>query len=176
MLGIRMVSLHNLCIVASMYNPSHFRMEDREAVLSFMRANNFASLVSAGDQGIVATHLPFIVAEREGQVVLRSHMAKANSHWKSFDDGRESLVIFQGPHAYISPTFYDSRVNVPTWNYAVVHAYGAPRILNGAETQSVLMDMMDSFEVEYKVQFDELPDDFRRKMLDGIVAFEIVAS
>src|SRR5512134_468067 len=105
-----------------MYIPSLYRIEDRETILAFMRAHNFATLVSAGEPGLVATHLPFVVAGREDRVILLSHMAKANPHWKCFEPGRESLVVFQAPHAYISPTFYDSRVNVPTWNYAAVRA------------------------------------------------------
>jgi len=159
-----------------MYIPGYYKIEDREMALRFMRAYNFAALVSTGDEGMVATHLPFVIAEREGQVVLSSHLAKANPHWKLFDRTRESLVIFQGPHAYISPTFYDSPVNVPTWNYAVVHAYGAPRILDGSETEALLLTMMDSFEAAYRTQYGDLPEDFRRKMLNGIVAFEIVAA
>jgi transcriptional regulator len=171
-----MVSFLNLDKAACMYNPHPYRIEDRQTLLSFMRAHNFASLVSTGETGIVATHLPFVIAEHQGQIMLRSHMAKANPHWKLFAADRESLVIFQGPHAYISPAFYDSPVNVPTWNYAAVHAYGLPRLLTGSETDSVLAAMMDSFEADYRRQYGELPDDFKRKMLNGIVGFEMAAA
>jgi transcriptional regulator len=159
-----------------MYIPADYKFEDRAGMLAFMRAHNFAALISSGGQGIVATHLPFVIDEHADSVVLRSHLAKANPHWKLFEPGREALVIFQGPHAYISPQFYDSPLSVPTWNYAAVHAYGCPRVLNGNETEAVLRAMIQSFEAAYQARFDDLPADFRRKMINGIVAFEIVAS
>jgi transcriptional regulator len=104
-----------------MYTPSHHRIDDPQAVRSFIERHSFGALISFTDSFHV-THLPFVVGEGE-PLALSSHMARANPHWRSLAGNPEVLVIFQGPHAYISPALYEDRVSVPTWNYAVVHAY-----------------------------------------------------
>ncbi len=106
--------------------------------------------------------------------MLRSHMAKANSQWKNFGNAKEVLVIFSEPHSYISPSLYDHKRNVPTWNYIAVHAYGIPQIIKeGHETEMLLESMFQEFEKSYKAQYDELDSDYKNKLLKGIVAFEI---
>src|SRR5580692_12781856 len=98
-----------------------------------MRANPFAILVSNVDGIPFATHLPLLIEEAGDQIVVQGHMAKANAHWKSMKETEESLIIFHGPHAYISPSLYESRESVPTWNYATVHVYGEPRAISDPE-------------------------------------------
>src|SRR5579859_5538553 len=95
-----------------------------------MRANPFAILVSPSENGPLATHLPLLVEERAEQVILRGHFAKANHHWSILEQEQESLVIFHGPHAYVSPSLYETRESVPTWNYAAVHVYGEPTLFS----------------------------------------------
>src|ERR1051325_4993135 len=121
-----------------MYIPNSFREDDPALLHELIRQYNFGILVTQHDsssssgQGVspFAAHLPFLVdAKRGPHGTLVAHMARANPQWRDFADGREALAIFQGPHAYISPSWYDEPVSVPTWNYAVVHAYGTPRII-----------------------------------------------
>ncbi|MDQ6698681.1 MAG: FMN-binding negative transcriptional regulator [Acidobacteriota bacterium] len=135
-----------------------------------MRAHSFATLVSMQADQLVATHLPFVIHESEnGAIKLSAHMAKANEHWKAIE-GREALTIFMGPHGYVSPALYESKLSVPTWNYAAVHAYGTARLV---ATGPVLDALIDEFDPAYQKQWDELPEDFKTKMTAGIVAFEI---
>ena len=107
-----------------MYIPEFNRVEDRAVALVFMQANPFALLISTADGVPFASHVPILAREVEGKLHLRGHVAKANPHWKSINQNQESLVIFHGPHAYLSPSLYDLRESVPTWNYAAVHVYG----------------------------------------------------
>lgn len=159
-----------------MYIPEFNRVEDRATAIAFMRANPFAILTSNADDGPFATHLPVVIGEHDGKVSLRAHVAKANLHWKMFDGEQkaESLVIFHGPHAYISPALYELRESVPTWNYATVHAYGRGRILaTDAEKQAVLDEMIAAFDKSYAQQWESLSEQYRNRMLGHIVAFEI---
>nr|WP_262902615.1 FMN-binding negative transcriptional regulator [Pontibacter aydingkolensis] len=95
----------------------------------FMREFSFATLVTIQDNKPFATHLPFVVENRNEQLILQTHVAKQNPQWKDLKAGQEALVIFQEPHAYISPALYEKQLNVPTWNYCAVHAYGKPTII-----------------------------------------------
>jgi transcriptional regulator len=159
-----------------MYIPEFNRVEDRATALAFMRTNPFAILVSNSDQTPFATHLPVVIAETAGKVTLRAHVAKANPHWKLLEQ-RESLVIFHGPHAYISPSLYEIRESVPTWNYATVHAYGRATIL-AADTgkDQVLAELISHFDPSYLEQWNSFDDQYRNRMLNHIVAFEIAVT
>ena len=114
-----------------MYTPGSFREDDPAVLFQLMKDHPFATLIGQGEDGLVATHLPFrIEPERGAGGTLVAHMARANPHWRAFRSGGEVLVTFLGPHAYISPAWYTQKVTVPTWNYAAVHVYGVPRIVN----------------------------------------------
>jgi transcriptional regulator len=159
-----------------MYIPEAFRGEDRSALVEFMQAESFATLVSVKDDGSLwASHLPLLVSERGGSLVLLGHVARANEHWKAFG-ATESLAIFNGPHAYVSPSLYESVESVPTWNYVAVHAYGVPRVLavDAADGLERLLEaMMETYEPAYRRQWDGLPVGFKARMLHGIVGFEM---
>jgi len=158
------------------YIPEFNRQEDRPAILAFMRANPFAVLVSNVDGIPFATHLPLLVEEAGDQVVVRGHMARANPHWKSMKEGEESLVIFHGPHAYISPSLYELRESVPTWNYAAVHVYGEPTLFSDeAGLREILYQMINTFESSYMTQWSELSEQYQSRMMKHIVGFEIKA-
>ena len=160
-----------------MYIPAATRVEEQAQLLAFMQANPFATLVSLVHGQLFATHLPLTIVAEQGQVWLRGHLAKANPHWQELPTQREVLVIFQGPHAYISPTLYEKQESVPTWNYIAVHAYGAARLIQDeAGLLAVLAELIQANEPTYQAQWDSLPDKFRRGMLQGIVAFEITIS
>jgi len=158
------------------YIPEFNRIEDRDTSLAFLRANPFAVLVSSLDGLPFATHVPLAVRERSGQIVLRGHVAKANPHWKSFGQEQESLVIFQGPHAYISPALYEIRESVPTWNYAAVHVYGRVSVVAENESREILEDLIGEFDSSYTAQWTSLSEEYRSRMLRHIVAFEMLAS
>ena len=154
----------------NVYTPAHFEVADREELLAFMRHYNFATLVSVHDGKATATHVPLVVQEDDNRVSLLGHVAKANEHWKSLATGAEVLAIFTGPHGYVSPSLYESKLTVPTWNYTAVHAYGTAVII---DAEPALRALVETAEPGYRKQFDELPPEFRAKMIDGVVAFEI---
>jgi transcriptional regulator len=106
---------------------------------------------------------------------LITHMARANPQWRHFADGREVMVIFHGPHAYISPNWYETRPMVPTWNYATVHAYGVPRVIEDkAALRTMLRELVDTFEVGQPQPYgDALTDDYIDQLSPGIVGLEI---
>jgi len=156
-----------------MYIPPYYREEDGQKLIEFMQAHNFANLVSCAGNVPIATHLPFVIEQRENKLFLVSHMAKANPQWQSFAQG-ELLIIFQGPHAYISPTHYEKQQNVPTWNYIAVHAYGRARIIEKEEEVLGLMERtIHNFEKEFYDQWKTLDPGYVSGMLKAIVAFEI---
>lgn len=159
-----------------MYLPSHFREDDQAQMVAFMAAHSFATLVSVVDGSPFATHLPLIVEPRGDELVLTGHLAKPNAQWQGFDQG-ESLAIFGGPHAYISPSLYEKSESVPTWNYIAVHAYGRPTIYRYADApervQGMLETMMQTFDAGYLAQWETLSDKYRVGMMMGIVAFEM---
>jgi transcriptional regulator len=155
-----------------MYAPPYNRVEDRAEVLAFMRANNFPALVTAAG-ALRASHLPVVVEEREGGIVIDMHMARANPQWRDFS-GPEVLVVFSGPHAYISPRWYEETERVPTWNYAAVHAYGVPAVLDNLEKKHASQRrLIASLDPEWLPKFDALDPGYVERMLGAIVVFEI---
>ena len=157
-----------------MYIPEFNRQEDRSAILAFMRANPFAILITTAEGVPFATHLPLLIDETGDQLVVQGHMARANAHWKSMNESEESLVIFHGPHAYISPSLYEHRESVPTWNYAAVHVYGEPTLFTDEESlRATLHRMIDTFESSYMAQWSELSEQYQSRMMKHIVGFNI---
>ena len=153
-----------------MYIPEAFREQDPEALRALIRGNSFGVLVTQADDGPIASHLPFLLdAERGEHGVLVAHVARANPHWRCLAD-RESLAIFQGPHAYVSPRWYTTPMAVPTWNYAAVHAYGTARLL---EDPAEVMDALERLVRQHDPSWVMPEGDFIRKLASGIVAFEL---
>ena len=162
-----------------MYVPKHFREDDLAVLHTLMHEYSFATLVSTSETGLpLATQLPFIFdPEPEPYGTLRAHMALGNPqrHTLGLPD-REVLVIFQGPHTYVTPSWYENELSVPTWNYAAVHAYGPSRLI---EDQSALYahlkKLVETHESRFAEpwQLDSLPKDFVRQMMKGVVGFEI---
>ena len=161
---------------ATLYIPEYHHIEDNALTLAFMQANPFALLVS-DREGLFATHLPVVARIISGQFILRAHVARANPHWKALESNKESLVIFHGPHAYISPTLYENRESVPTWNYAAVHAYGAAKLLHDeADLAPLLEEIIAHFDQLYSSQWKSLSPEYRSRMMRHIVGFEIKAT
>jgi transcriptional regulator len=115
-----------------MYIPKINEASDREEILSFMRQFSFATIITAKDGHPVVTHLPFIMKNVNEGIVLASHFAKANRQWNDTEENTV-LIIFSEPHAYISPKHFEKELNVPTWNYISVHAYGKGKLLTGVD-------------------------------------------
>src|SRR5579863_6676360 len=160
-----------------MYIPEHFRVRDHADAIGFMRANPFAILVSATDEGPFATHAPLVVREAGEHLIIRGHVAKANPHWRYFEQQPQCPVIFHGPHAYVSPANYTTRETVPTWNYGAVHAYGNTRVFSAPEELlGVLHELIPMFEPAYAEQWASLSDAYRDRMLSHIVGFEIAVT
>ncbi len=160
-----------------MYIPAAFRESRLEVLHALIREHSFATLVSHVDGQLFATHLPLLLDPARGpNGTLRGHMARANPHWRSFERGDEALVIFQGPHAYISPNWYVAEQAVPTWNYSVVHAYGTPVLVEDAGgIRALLDDTVATFEAPFAEQWStaRAGDEYISHMAQAIVAFEV---
>jgi transcriptional regulator len=159
-----------------MYIPKHFREDDLHTLHDLMRTYSFATLITQHEGVPFATHLPVILDDQRcPNGTLQAHMARANPQWHDFNSEQEVLVIFQGPHAYISPSWYEVELSVPTWNYAAVHAYGIPRLIEESdELYQLLKILIETNEARFENPWPfQLPDDYLQKMIRGIVAFEI---
>jgi transcriptional regulator len=159
-----------------MYSPPYNQVENRAELLAFMRTHNFPLLVTGTGGVLHGSHLPVIVHETPAGIVIDMHMAKNNPQWKEFFDD-EVLVVFTGPHAYISPRWYEETERVPTWNYTAVHAYGIPKVIEERKAkhaaQRALIAEMDP---QWLPKFDALREEYVERMLDGIVNFEIAVT
>lgn len=159
-----------------MYIPSYFAETDRETLHAFIERHNFGVLVSQCGGEPFATHLPFLLERDNGpQGTLLGHVAKANLHWQELS-GQTGLAIFSGPHAYISPTWYEAENVVPTWNYAAVHAYGKVEVLQEAQhlraiVQALVTTYESSLPQPWKLEHSSA---FIDKLLGQIVGFRIV--
>jgi len=156
-----------------MYIPKLYREEDRTNILEFIRQNDFAVLATYDGEKPVASHLLMEVVEEGETIFVNGHMSKANLHWKTFEKNPEVLIIFHGPHTYISPTWYN-HVNVPTWNYQSVHVYGKPRIISDHdELYELLSNLVKRHEGKTNYRMETLPQDFVEKEMRGVMAFQI---
>jgi len=158
-----------------MYISKLYREEDRAKILEFLKQNEFGTFVAHDGAKPIASHLLMEVTDDGENLFLNGHMSKANPLWKAFEKNTEVLVIFQGPHTYISPTWYN-HVNVPTWNYQAVHVYGSPRIVEGDEYYAMLSRLIARHEGDKAYRLETLPQDFVDKQMNGTVGFQIKAT
>jgi transcriptional regulator len=159
-----------------MYSPPYNRVQERAALIGFMRQHNFPVLVTGAGGSLRASHLPSMLQEDGERLVLDMHMARANEQWRHFGDA-EALVIFTGPHAYVSPRWYEETERVPTWNYAAVHAYGVPRIIaDPAAKHASQRRLVAAMDPQWLAKFDALAPQYVERMLAGIVNFEIAVT
>ncbi len=164
-----------------MYTPKFNQVADRALLLETMRSYSFAILFGpettpANDASPVATHLPLVVKDEGEHGLLEGHFARANPHWKSLA-GEETLVVFNGPHSYVSPALYAESLSVPTWNYIAVHAYGVLSLVEDEPGKDALLaGLISDHEPAYAEKWRAMPEGFRRTMLAGIVGFRIPIS
>jgi len=160
-----------------MYIPEHFAETDLATLHDFMRQHSFATLVTQQGNAPFASHLPILLDSSIGiHGALLGHMARSNEQWRDFAAGAEILVMFHGPHAYVSPAWYEpSPIVVPTWNYTAVHAYGKARILPEDELVETLHRLVDENEKTFSQPWKlELTQVMRERALGSIVGFEIM--
>ena len=161
-----------------MYTPKFNRIADRAILIEAMRSYSFAILfgMQSAPESVatpVATHLPLVIKDEGEHGLIEGHFARANPHWQSLG-GRETLVVFSGPHSYVSPTLYTDPLSVPTWNYIAVHAYGVMELVDDEPGKDALLKgLIAQNEPAYAEQWRELPEGFRRTLLGGIVGFRI---
>jgi transcriptional regulator len=159
-----------------MYLPKMFEVTDLSTLHEFIETYSFGTLVTVAGEQPIATRLPLILDRASGrQGTLLGHVARANPQWRSFDGDRQCLTMFDGPHAYVSPSWYATSPAVPTWNYATVHVYGIPRPIHDAERLSALVDrLVGAYEAGMPRPWPgTLPADFKATMLKAIVGFAI---
>jgi len=161
------------------YLPPLFSETRTELLVAHIERHDFGLLVSHGEQGLISSQIPFLVERRDGRLYLQGHLARANPQADDLGPPGEALAIFQGPHAYISPSWYGAGPAVPTWNYATVHAYGEARAIRDA---GWLRDLVGRLTERHEArepapwQMRDLPEDYLASMLDGIVGIEIAVS
>ena len=159
-----------------MYLPPQFNAPDRAHATALMREYPFATLISNDDEGFpFVTQLPLHLDERPGgELVLLGHCAKPNPHWRYLQARPEALVVFHGPHAYMSPSVYPDLARVPTWNYLTVHCRVRAQAIDGeARKDALLKALIGDHEPAYAAQWRALGEEFAHKLLAGIVAFEL---
>jgi len=161
-----------------MYVPKHFQQNSWPEIRKVIDDYSFATVVSCKDGVPVATHAPVrLVESAPGTFVLQGHVARANPHWQVMESEQKTLVIFAGPHSYVSPRWYN-HVNVPTWNYIAVHVYGKPRLVRDADELRALMSGLVNryeghIEAERRYTVEGLPPGYLESQMRGIVGFEI---
>ena len=162
-----------------MYLPASFAVSDPDQLAEVIRQHSFATLITTAEGVPFATHLPILHRPEAGTPgVLVGHVARANPQWQHFANPTESLAIFSGPHAYVSPSWYTTELAVPTWNYIAVHAYGMPRVIEDETWLHTLLDeMVQRYESNRPQPWpNQLPADFHRNLLRSIVGFEMPIS
>jgi len=160
-----------------MYVPELYAEKDVAALHDFMRQHSFATLITQHEGAPFASHLPLMVDSRSGaHGAVVGHMARNNPQWQALAAGAEALVIFHGPHAYVSGAWYEPNpMAAPTWNYAVVHAYGRARILPEEGLIEALHRLVEENEKGYESPWKlELTPALRQRALPAIVGFEIM--
>ena len=161
------------------YLPPAFTEIREDILLAHIERHDFGLLVTQGDAGLIASQIPFLIARRGGKLYLEGHIALANPQGADLDGAAEALAIFAGPHAYISPSWYQAGPAVPTWNYATVHAYGAARRVADPDW---LRDLVDRLSRRHEAReavpwrMAALPEPYVAAMLNGIVGVELAVS
>ena len=160
-----------------MYSPKFNRIHDRDLLIEAMQAYSFAILI--GPDGTqpegttTATHLPLVVKDEGEHGLLEGHFAHANKHWAALA-GKETLVVFPGPHSYVSPALYIEQLSVPTWNYITIHAYGILELIEDNQGKNQLVEeLIQKHDSAYLDRWRTMPDGYRRTMLAGIMGFRI---
>lgn len=157
-----------------MYVPKYYKVSDLEEIKEFIQHNSFATIVSIKKGKPIAAHIPVLLKKIEGDFYLTGHLAYGNPLWKTFEEVQDILVIFNGPHAYISSSWYEHE-NVPTWNYQAVHVYGKASLIEGIALEQDLTSLLEKYESfrENPVLWDKLSPELLQQEMKGIKGFKI---
>ncbi len=157
-----------------MHVPAEFSIKDTTTALDFIRQYSFGALICNGEAVPEVSHLPFLVKEEEDALYLHTHFARANPQLKKIEEVKQVLVVFSGPHSYISPTWYVNKINVPTWNYSVVHVNGTAETIHGTEAKKqLLLSTLSCYEPSFIQDYEKLPDQFKNAMFTELVGIKI---
>jgi transcriptional regulator len=159
---------------AKMYIPHYYRIDDRDQISEYLTRYPFGILVAFDGNKPIAVHIPWEWREHDGHLMLEGHVARNNPLWQAAPNNSEVLVIFQGPHTYISPSWYQEQ-NVPTWNYIAIHVYGACRIMDETQLEVFLERLVAHYEDGRPNArlWQTLTEDFRRQQIRGIVGLVV---
>ncbi|MCY8973107.1 FMN-binding negative transcriptional regulator [Bacillus atrophaeus] len=157
-----------------MYIPKYYKVTNVDEIWDFVQNNSFGTIVTTAQGKPIATHLPLQLMKEGGTYYITGHIAYGNPQWRTFETCEDVLVMFQGPHAYISSSWYEKE-NVPTWNYQAVHLYGTASILNEEELKHDLTMLLQKYEKHRKnpILWDKLSPQLLESQLKGIVGFKI---
>ena len=155
-----------------MYTPRIYKQEDQQEINRFIRENGFGILISQGEERIQGTHIPMVLSEDGTK--LYTHISRANPQWKNIEANKEVLVIFTGPHTYISSSWYDHE-NVPTWNYLAVHVYATVRMIESDELRESMVHLVNTYEKrsEKPVSVERFSPGYYEKEIRGVIGFEL---
>jgi len=157
-----------------MYVPKYYKVSDLEEIKEFIQHNSFATIVSIRKGKPIAAHIPVLLKKIEDDYYLTGHLAYGNPLWKTFEEVQDILVIFNGPHAYISSSWYEHE-NVPTWNYQAIHVYGKASLIEGIALEQDLTSLLEKYESfrENPVLWDKLSPELLQQEMKGIKGFKI---
>ena len=162
-----------------MYNFSYFKEKDKNRILEFIANNPFAFLTGSNLSGIqVATQIPILVEERQGELILQGHIMRKTDHHKALSENPQALIVFTGPHAYVSASWYSDPKIGSTWNYMSVHVSGKVNFMSDEELVQFMRKLTLKFEGgnnQSPTFYDNLPEEFLKKMMPAIVGFELKA-
>ncbi|MCR6598753.1 FMN-binding negative transcriptional regulator [Bacillus halotolerans] len=157
-----------------MYIPKYYKVTNADDIWDFVQNNSFGTIVTTAQGKPIATHLPLQFMKEGDTYYITGHIAYGNPQWRTFETCEDVLVMFQGPHAYISSSWYEKE-NVPTWNYQAIHVYGTASILNEEELKHDLTMLLQKYEKHRKnpVLWDKLSPQLLESQLKGIVGFKM---
>ena len=161
------------------YLPPAFAETRSEVLLAHIERHDFGMLVTHGAGGPIVSQIPFLAEQRDGKLILQGHLARPNPQLADLDGTTEALAVFAGPHAYISPSWYEAGPSVPTWNYATVHAYGPARRIDDSDwLRDLVRRLSDRHEAREPEpwRMQDLPEPYVQSMLKGIVGVEIAVT
>ncbi|GEP84473.1 transcriptional regulator [Staphylococcus piscifermentans] len=158
-----------------MYIPKYYQEHNMNKIKAFIHDHPFATIVSTAENGRpLATHLPILIHEDGESLILAGHFAKANPQWHTLEHSDEVLIIFQGPDAYVSSTWYGHE-DVPTWDYQSIQVYGQPALLTEGEVKQDLIQLLNRFEKKDGARWDNLSEETLQQ-IHGVVGFHITVS
>jgi transcriptional regulator len=157
-----------------MYNLPYYKEEDAEKIIAFMQENSFAVITGVGENYPVATHIPLAIEMVDGKILLKGHLMKKTDHHIAFENNENVLVIFNGPHCYVSASWYTNALQGSTWNYMTVHAKGKIKFTDEQGTYSAVKAITNKYEgANAAGSFANIPQTYIDQMVKAIVGFTI---